>query len=38
VQLGGVSESATSQSRGMLNRSYQTRSDERSIWVKVDAP
>jgi type II secretory pathway component GspD/PulD (secretin) len=38
VQLGGLSESATSESRGMLTRSYQTRSDERSIWVKVDAP
>jgi type II secretory pathway component GspD/PulD (secretin) len=38
VQLGRLSESATSSSRGLLNRAYQTRSDERSIWVKVDAP
>jgi type II secretory pathway component GspD/PulD (secretin) len=38
VQLGSLSESATSERRGMLNRSYQTRSDERTIWVKVDAP
>jgi type II secretory pathway component GspD/PulD (secretin) len=38
VQLGRLSESATSTSRGILNRAYQTRSDERSIWVKVDAP
>ena len=38
VQLGGLSESATSERRGMLNRSYQTRSDEHTIWVKVDAP
>lgn len=37
MQLGGVSESASVSSRGVLNRSQQTRSDERSIWVKVEA-
>lgn len=37
AQLGGVSESASTQARGVLNRTQQTRSDERSIWVKVEA-
>jgi hypothetical protein len=37
TELGGVSESASAQSRGIANRTQQTRSDERSIWVKVDA-
>ncbi|MGH8177133.1 MAG: hypothetical protein ACREV5_12810 [Steroidobacter sp.] len=37
VPLGGVSESSTSRSSGVLNRSHATRSDERSIWVKVEA-
>ena len=37
IQLGGVSESASSQQRGILSRQYSTQSDERSIWVKVEA-
>jgi hypothetical protein len=37
LQLGGVSESATSDSRGILSGQYATRSDERSIWVRVEA-
>ena len=37
IQLGGVSESATSQQRGILSRQYSTQSDERSIWVKVES-
>ncbi len=35
IPLGGVSESASSQQRGILSRQYSTQSDERSIWVKV---
>jgi type II secretory pathway component GspD/PulD (secretin) len=34
--LGGVSDSASSQQRGILSRQYSTSSDERSIWVKVE--
>lgn len=37
IQLGGVSESAESSRNGILNRQYSTRSDGRSIWVKVEA-
>lgn len=37
VQLGGVSESSSSSSSGILSRSYGTNSNELSIWVKVDA-
>jgi hypothetical protein len=37
IQLGGVSESAQSSRSGILNRQYSTRSDERSIWIKVEA-
>ena len=37
IQLGGVSESASSQQRGILSRQYSTQSDERSIWVKVES-
>lgn len=37
MQLGGVSESSSSTSRGVLSRSYGTDSNELSIWVKVDA-
>lgn len=37
MQLGGVSESSSSTSRGVLSRSYGTQSDQLSIWVKVDA-
>ena len=36
IQLGGVSESASGQQRGILSRQYSTSSDERSIWVKVE--
>ena len=37
MQLGGVSESSSSTSRGVLSRSYGTDNNELSIWVKVDA-
>jgi type II secretory pathway component GspD/PulD (secretin) len=37
IQLGGVGESAESSRSGILNRQYSTRSDGRSIWVKVEA-
>jgi type II secretory pathway component GspD/PulD (secretin) len=37
IQLGGVSESSSSTSRGVLSRSYGTDNNELSIWVKVDA-
>lgn len=37
IRLGGVSESATTQSRGILSRQYSTQSDAREIWVKVDS-
>jgi type II secretory pathway component GspD/PulD (secretin) len=37
VRLGGVSESASTQQRGILNRTQQTRSDDLSLWVRVDA-
>jgi hypothetical protein len=36
IQLGGVSESASTQQRGILSRQYATSSDDRSVWVKVD--
>lgn len=36
IQLGGISESANSRQSGILSREYSTRSDERSIWVKVE--
>jgi Bacterial type II/III secretion system short domain len=35
IQLGGVSETGSTQQRGILSRQYTTSSDERSIWVKV---
>jgi type II secretory pathway component GspD/PulD (secretin) len=37
MQLGGVSESSSSTSRGVLSRSYGTDNNELSIWIKVDA-
>jgi type II secretory pathway component GspD/PulD (secretin) len=37
IQLGAVSESASSRERSILSRQYSTQSDERSIWVKVQA-
>jgi type II secretory pathway component GspD/PulD (secretin) len=36
VRLGGVSESVSTQQRGILTRSQQTRSDDLSLWVKVN--
>jgi type II secretory pathway component GspD/PulD (secretin) len=36
VRLGGVSESVSTQQRGILTRAHQTRSDELSLWVKVE--
>jgi hypothetical protein len=37
ILLGGVNESGASSSSTLLGRQYATRSDARSIWVKVDA-
>lgn len=37
IQLGGVSESASGQQRGILSRQYSTTSDERAVWVKVES-
>lgn len=37
IQLGGVNESAESNQRGILSRQHTTRSDARTIWVKVEA-
>jgi type II secretory pathway component GspD/PulD (secretin) len=37
IQLGGVSESASSQQRGIRSRQYSTSNDERSIWVRVES-
>jgi hypothetical protein len=37
IPLGGISESASSQQRGTLSRQYSTSTDERGIWVKVEA-
>jgi hypothetical protein len=36
VRLGGVSENVSTEQRGILTRSQQTRSDELSLWVKVN--
>jgi type II secretory pathway component GspD/PulD (secretin) len=36
IQLGNVSESSSSTGSGILNRSYATRSDAQSVWVKVE--
>jgi type II secretory pathway component GspD/PulD (secretin) len=36
IELGGVSESAARSSSGALNRQYSTRSDSRSVWIKVE--
>lgn len=36
IQLGGVSETGSTQQRGILSRQYATTSDDRSIWVKVE--
>lgn len=37
MQLGGVNESSNAQSSNILNRQYTTRTDERGIWMKVEA-
>lgn len=37
MQLGGVSESSSQSSSGMLSHNYSTGGNELSIWVKVDA-
>lgn len=37
IPLGGVSESSSSTSSGILSRSYSTGGNELSVWVKVDA-
>jgi type II secretory pathway component GspD/PulD (secretin) len=36
MQLGGVSETSSSTSSGILSRSYSTGSNELAVWVKVD--
>lgn len=36
IQLGGVSETSSSTSSGILSRSYSTGGNELSVWVKVD--
>ena len=36
VRLGGVSESASTQERGILSRTRKTRSDDLSLWVRVE--
>ena len=37
IRMGGVSETSSTQQRGILSRQYSTQSDAREIWVKVDA-
>ncbi|MFC4309597.1 secretin N-terminal domain-containing protein [Steroidobacter flavus] len=37
MQLGGVSETSSSNSSGILSHSYSTGGNELSVWVKVDA-
>jgi type II secretory pathway component GspD/PulD (secretin) len=36
IRLGGVSETSSTQSRGIVSRQYSTQSDSRDIWIKVD--
>jgi len=36
IRLGGVDESASTQSRGILSRHHSTQSSAREIWVKVE--
>jgi type II secretory pathway component GspD/PulD (secretin) len=36
IRLGGVDETASSQSSVILGRQYSTQSDAREVWVKVD--
>jgi hypothetical protein len=35
--MGGVSETSSTQQRGILTRQYSTQSAAHQIWVKVDA-
>ncbi len=37
IALGGVNETDMSTERGLGARSYSTRSDDRTLWVKIDA-
>ncbi|HEX7116894.1 MAG TPA: hypothetical protein VF193_17340 [Steroidobacter sp.] len=37
IELAGISESGSETTRGLLGREYRTSTDERSIWIKVDA-
>lgn len=37
IELGGVSESSSSTSSGILERQYATSSDARSLWIRVEA-
>jgi type II secretory pathway component GspD/PulD (secretin) len=37
IELGGVSDSASASQSGTMSRQYATRSDSRSIWIKVEA-
>ena len=37
IRLGGVSETSSTQSRGIVSRQYSTQSDSRDIWIKVDS-
>jgi type II secretory pathway component GspD/PulD (secretin) len=37
IELAGISESGSASTRGLLGREYRTSTDERSIWIKVDA-
>lgn len=36
IRLGGVSETSSTQSSGIISRQYSTQSDSRDIWIKVD--
>lgn len=36
LSLGAVNESASSEQRGIATRQYSTRSDERTVWIKVE--
>lgn len=36
IRLGGVSETASTQQRGILSRQYSTQSDAREVWVRVE--
>jgi type II secretory pathway component GspD/PulD (secretin) len=37
IELGGISESGVRTDQGVASRQYATRSDSRSIWIKVEA-